>query len=78
MSLLILLLLLLIVSWSKTLTYGILMVFGVYYVIRMCQKVCVVKERKQLNRMFAGVCRHCGYDKRGNPDARCSECGELW
>jgi hypothetical protein len=78
MPLLILLILLLLVSWSKVLTYAVLLGFGAYYLIRFCGRACVAKEQKGLNRMFHGECRHCGYDKRGNPDGRCSECGELW
>lgn len=59
-------------------TLGVIVVIGVAnYVVMSIVCVPTVRRtiRQELVRSGFRICTSCGYDLRGNPEDRCSECG---
>jgi len=52
---------------------SVLLILGLIFLV--LYGVQVRHNRRPYQRYLQGLCMHCGYDLRGQTEARCSECG---
>lgn len=68
---------LLVVFQPSLLANAALAIVGMYVAARLIGRALSAPDRRLMHRLDAGLCPHCGYDKRIDPDGRCPECGRL-
>ncbi len=62
-------------GWSHILIVAAMLLGAVLLAVRCIKRPFQRYLRAELNRRGIAICTRCGYDLRGQTDARCPECG---